>query len=239
MQRKWWRRRSGVRGVTASRPSLRVGVAVAVGSVAVATAAVYPLKTVAPTVSLSVVYLPAVLLVSAYWGLCLGLGTSLLSAAAFNFFQLPPVGRFTLADSRNWVALAAWSIVAAVVSTIADIARLRAGEADLRRREADLAAGLARELLAGTETGIALRAAAHRDRRGAGASVGRDRARCGRGTDERRGVIPLVDGSGRQIATLRVPADLPAETVERLRTHVAPVARGAGRGRAPARRRSG
>ena len=57
-------------------------------------------------------YLPAVLLVSAYWGLSLGLATSLLSAAAFNFFHLPPVGRFTIADSRNWVALAAFTMVA-------------------------------------------------------------------------------------------------------------------------------
>ena len=55
-----------------------------------ATAAIYALEVVAPVVSLSVVYLPAVLLVSAYWGLALGLATSLLSAAAFNFFHLPP-----------------------------------------------------------------------------------------------------------------------------------------------------
>ncbi len=90
----------------AVRPDPRLGIAVSAGSVAGATAAIYALKGVAPVVSLSVVYLPAVLLVSAVWGLWLGLGTSLLSAAAFNFFHLPPVGRFTIADSRNWVALA-------------------------------------------------------------------------------------------------------------------------------------
>ena len=42
------------------------------GSVAAATLAIYPLGHVAPVVSLSVVYLPAVLLVSTYWGLGLG-----------------------------------------------------------------------------------------------------------------------------------------------------------------------
>jgi two-component system, OmpR family, sensor histidine kinase KdpD len=42
------------------------------------------------------VYLPAVLLVSAYWGLALGLVTSLASAAAFSFFHVAPVGAFTL-----------------------------------------------------------------------------------------------------------------------------------------------
>ena len=59
-----------------TRPSGWVGAAVSVISVAAATAAIYPLKHLAPTVSLSVVYLPAVLLVSAYWGLVLGLATS-------------------------------------------------------------------------------------------------------------------------------------------------------------------
>ena len=107
---------------------------------ALATAAIYALKTVAPVVSLSVVYLPAVLIVAAYWGLVLGLLTSLPSAAAFNFFHLPPIGRFTIADSRNWVALAAFVLVAAVVSTMAELARGRAAEAERRRREADLAA---------------------------------------------------------------------------------------------------
>ena len=103
-------------------------------------------------VSLSVVYLPAVLLVSAYWGLALGLATSLLSAAAFNFFHLPPTGRFTIADSRNWVALGAFTVVAVTVSTVAELARSRALEADRRRAEADLAAALARDLLGGSET---------------------------------------------------------------------------------------
>ena len=60
------------------------------------------------------------------------------------------------------MALAAFTTIAAVVSTIADIARDRALEADLRRREADLAASLARELLAGAQTEVALRAAARR-----------------------------------------------------------------------------
>src|ERR1700736_4651276 len=123
-----------------SRPA--VGIAVAVASVALATAAIYPLKTVTPVVALSVVYLPAVLLVSAYWGLAMGLGTALASAAAFNFLPLPPIGHFTLADSRNWIALAAFTVTAGVVSTMAELARSGAWEAERRRGEADLAAAL-------------------------------------------------------------------------------------------------
>jgi two-component system sensor histidine kinase KdpD len=223
MQRFWRSRGRAVRGLTGARPPLRVGVAVAIGSVALATAAIYPLKTITPTVSLSVVYLPAVLLVSVYWGLWLGLGASLLSAAAFNFFHLPPVGRLAISDSRNWVALAALVIAAAVVSTIADLARGRADEAERRRREADLAASLARELLAGAQTVVALRAAAHRV---AGAlQISSAAIELGEGTgsgDGRRDAIPLHDGTGRRIATLLVPKDLPADTGQRLRTHVVP-----------------
>src|ERR1700722_10341648 len=93
------------------RPPVWLGLLVAAGAVALATGAIYPLKSVAPVVSLSVVYLPAVLLVSVYWGLLLGLLTSLASAAAFNFFHIPPVGQFTIADGRNWVALTAFVLV--------------------------------------------------------------------------------------------------------------------------------
>src|SRR5690349_9064234 len=109
---------SKLRAFGGERPPMWLGVVLAGLAVAVATAVIYPLKSLAPAVSLSVVYLPAVLLVSAYWGLALGLATSLASATALNYFHIPPVGRFTISDSRNWVALAAFMLVAAVVSTI-------------------------------------------------------------------------------------------------------------------------
>ena len=151
-------------------PPTAVGVLAAVAGVGAATLAIYPLSHLAPYVSLSVVYLPAVLFVSAIWGLWLGLFTSLLSAAAFNFFHLPPVGRFTIADPRNWVALAAFTTVAVVASWMAGVARTRAIEAERRRVEANLAAALARELLAGADTQRALAAAAHQLSAGLGLS---------------------------------------------------------------------
>jgi two-component system sensor histidine kinase KdpD len=206
-------------GAARQRPA--VGIAVAVGSVALATVAIYPLAHVAPVVSLSVVYLPAVLIVSANWGIALGLITSLLSAAAFNFFHLPPVGRFTLADSRNWVALIAFIVIAIVFSTIADIARSRALEAGRRRGEADLAAALARELLAGAETREALGATSRR----IAESLALPSAAIVLGPrlgDDRRQALPLRAGSA-QIATLLVPLDLPADTAQRLEGRVVPV----------------
>jgi two-component system sensor histidine kinase KdpD len=205
----------------AARPNLSIGIVTAVVSVAAATAAIYALKSIAPVVSLSVVYLPAVLVVSAYWGLALGLATSLLSAAAFNFFHLPPTGRLTIADSRNWVALAAFTVVAAAVSTIAELARNRAVEADRRRAEADLAAELARELLGGSETATALAGASRRVAEALGMSSAAIELGAADG-DERRRALALRGADGVQVATLLVPRRLPEEAEQRLRVYVAP-----------------
>jgi two-component system sensor histidine kinase KdpD len=151
----------------------------------------------------------------------LGLLTSLLSAAAFNFFHLPPTGGFTIVDGRNWVALAAFTIVALVASTIAELARSRALEAERRRAEADLAATLAHELLLGVDTGTALASAARR----VAEALGLASAAIEQGTvapDPRRQALALHGVDGQPVATLLVPAQLPPETEERLRTQVVP-----------------
>jgi two-component system sensor histidine kinase KdpD len=200
---------------------MAIGLVVAVVTVGVATAAIYPLAQIAPVVSLSVVYLPAVLLAAAYWGLALGLFTSLLSAAEWNFFHLPPTGRFTIADSRNWVALGAFTVVAVVASTMAEAARSRALEAEQGRGEADLAAALARELLLGVDTGHALASAARR----VAEALGLPSAAIEFGVlpgDERRQVRALNGAGGTQIATLLLPATLDADTAQRLDAHVVP-----------------
>ena len=180
-------------------------------AVAIATIAIYPLEQVARVVSLSVVYLPAVLLISTYWGFWLGLLTSLLSAAAFNFFHLPPTGRFTIADSRNWVALAAFMVVAVVASTIAELARSRALEAERRRAEADLAAALARELLQGVDTATALASAARR----VAEALGLPSAAIEAGPDARapaNGAGAARSGRPTGSDAAGAPADLPADT---------------------------
>ena len=85
--------------------SLLVGAGVAVLAVALTTLLLYPLTDLAPVESLGVVYLVAVLLVSSLWGARLGIATAVGGAAAFNFFHIPPTGRFTISEGENWVAL--------------------------------------------------------------------------------------------------------------------------------------
>ena len=53
-----------------------MGVAASVLCVALSTALVFPLRRIAPPVSTGVVYMLGVLVVSIYWGLWLGLFTS-------------------------------------------------------------------------------------------------------------------------------------------------------------------
>lgn len=211
----------GFRAFGGDRPPVWQSVVLAAVAVTLATAAIYPLKRIAPTVSLSVVYLPAVLLVSAFGGLGLGLLTSALSAMAFNFVHIPPVGHFTIAHTRDWVALVAFTLVAATVSTMAEIARAQAREADRRRGEADLAAGLAQELLAGARTEAALGGTARRVAR----TLAIPSARIELGTvlgGERQLAIPLLGRDGDQAATLLVPRELPPETTKRLAGRVVP-----------------
>lgn len=122
-------------GLSGEPPPAWLGLLVSVAVVAIGTLVIYPLKSVAPAVSLGVVYIPGVLLVSTIWGLRLGLVTALLSALAFNWFHIPPVGHLSVADSRDVVALVVFAIVAATSSTLAELARARAAEAERRREE--------------------------------------------------------------------------------------------------------
>jgi two-component system sensor histidine kinase KdpD len=215
------RLRAGGGTLGGRRPGLLLGVVVTLLTVGAATAAIYPLRHVAPVASLSVVFLPPVLIAATYWGLGLGVLTALISAVAFNFFHLPPTGKLAIAASGNWVALIAFLVVALVAGTIAELARARTLEAEHRRREADLAASLARELLLGQDTSRALATTARR----VVDSLGLASAAIELGaTDEdpRRQALPLRDASDAQIATLLVPRGLASETETRLREQVVP-----------------
>jgi K+-sensing histidine kinase KdpD len=62
---------------------------------------------------------------------------SVASVLAYNFFFLPPVGTFTIADPDNWIALTAFIAVATTVGELSARAKLRADEAESSRREVE------------------------------------------------------------------------------------------------------
>jgi two-component system sensor histidine kinase KdpD len=116
-------------------------------ALAVATGLVYAVKPIAPVLSLGVLYLPAVLAVAVFFGAAYAIGVALAAMLAFNFLFLPPVHTLTLAEPRNWTALAAYLLTAVVCSNLATSARRRAAEAEQREREAALLADAAAAVL--------------------------------------------------------------------------------------------
>jgi two-component system, OmpR family, sensor histidine kinase KdpD len=85
------------------------------------------------TVALS--FLMAILAVSAVWGMSAAAFMSVTAMLAFNYFFLPPVGKLTIADPQNWVALFAFLVTAIVGSQLSGRMRREADAANQRRRE--------------------------------------------------------------------------------------------------------
>src|SRR3954471_6485797 len=195
------------------RPPLLAGVVAAALGVALTTLLVFALRDVAPVVSLVVVYLLAVLVIASVWGVWLGFATAVASALAFNFFHIPPTGRLEITGGENWVALAVFFIAAVLASSLTEVARRRAEEAEQRRQEADLSAEMARLLLRGGRLEETLPAVSERLARAFELPSASIVARPVEGT------FPLREGA-RQIGTLIVDAPEPA--LRRLQVRIVP-----------------
>jgi K+-sensing histidine kinase KdpD len=87
----------------------------------------------AATVALAL--LLVVLLIATAWGSRPAVLASVLGVAGFNFFFLPPVGRFTVDAPANWIALAAFLITAVTAGQLSARAKRRAEEANAARLE--------------------------------------------------------------------------------------------------------
>ena len=133
-----------------------IGVAASAGLVAAVTIAIELLDDFVPVLSLGVLYLFAVLPIAIFWGSLLAVPVAIASMLAFNFFFLPPVYTFTLAERSNWFALTVYVVTAIVVGSLASRYRRRGDEAEQRESEAALLADIAADLLRGAELGAGL-----------------------------------------------------------------------------------
>jgi two-component system sensor histidine kinase KdpD len=113
----------------------------------------WPQLSNATTVALG--FLVVVLLVAATARLWVAVTTSIVAMLAFNFFFLPPVGAFAIADPRNWVALFAFLAVSLVASNLSAVARDRTQEAVTRRDELARLLDLSRDVLLITDSAAA------------------------------------------------------------------------------------
>jgi two-component system sensor histidine kinase KdpD len=91
--------------------------------------------------------LVAVLVIAAAWGLRYSVFTSLIATAGFNFFFLPPIRTWTIADPQNWIALAVFLITAMIASHLSDKARRQTTSAESRRHEIEQLYAFSQQLL--------------------------------------------------------------------------------------------
>jgi two-component system sensor histidine kinase KdpD len=108
-----------------------VGALACLVAVALVTGVIELLKPYIPVLSLGVLYVFAVLPIAIGWGMAFAVPVAIASMLAFNFFFLPPLHTFTLANSRNWFALLVFVVTAVVVSELAARSRRRARESAL------------------------------------------------------------------------------------------------------------
>ena len=93
----------------------------------------WELRVNATTAALSL--LLAILGISAQMGLAEALVASVGAMLGFNLLFLPRVGKLTIQDPQNWVALAAFLVTAVTASQLSAHARRRAAEAEARQLE--------------------------------------------------------------------------------------------------------
>jgi two-component system, OmpR family, sensor histidine kinase KdpD len=118
----------------------------------------------ATTIALS--YLLVVLSVASLGDILTAVVTSIVAMLCFNYFFLPPVGGFTIADPQNWIALFAFLVVSVVASRLSASARAKAREALDRRNELTRLFDLSRDILLTSESeGAAAAVARHVARR--------------------------------------------------------------------------
>jgi two-component system sensor histidine kinase KdpD len=125
-------------------------------AVAAITAIFHHWLRVSNAATVSTIYLMVVLVVAATSGLRVAVATSIAAMLCLNFFFLPPVGAFTIADPQNWVALFAFLGVSLVASNLSAVARARTQEAVGRRDELARLFDLSRDVLLMTDSREAL-----------------------------------------------------------------------------------
>jgi two-component system, OmpR family, sensor histidine kinase KdpD len=121
--------------------------AVALAAIAAITAIYTSWLHVSNATTVALTFLLVVLVTAATTRLRVAVVASIAAMLCFNFFFLPPVGTFTIADPQNWVALFVFLAVSLVASNLSATARERAAEATARRDELGRLFDLSRDVL--------------------------------------------------------------------------------------------
>jgi len=112
------------------------------------------------TTTVSLAFLLVVLATATVGHLWAAIVVSIAAMLTLNFFFLPPLGTFTIADPQNWIALFAFLVVAVIASNLSAAAQARTSEAIASRNEVTRLFDLTRDVLLTTETAGAIDALA-------------------------------------------------------------------------------
>jgi two-component system sensor histidine kinase KdpD len=133
-----------------------LGYSVALGGLAVVTLLYRTVITDVNSTTVALSFLLVVLAVASMYGLGAAILGSVVGMLCFNFFFLPPVGRLTIQDPQNWVALFAFLVTAVTASQLSAAARARADEAERRRAEVWKLYQLSRTIIATPDSETAM-----------------------------------------------------------------------------------
>jgi two-component system sensor histidine kinase KdpD len=125
---------------------LGVRIAIVIGIIAAITAVCFRIVPVNATTA-GFAYLVAILFIAARWGLTEALVGSFAAVGCFNYYFLPPIRTFTVADPQNWVALIAFLATSITASHFSTQAKKRTLEAMDRQREMEKLYALSRSIL--------------------------------------------------------------------------------------------
>ena len=115
-----------LRGTSRRDAFVLAGGAAAIGLIAVLLRRIPDISPTTAAMALLLIVLGAATLAR----LGVAIAISVIAMLSLNYFFLPPLGALTIADPQNWVALAAFLVVAVLASNLSAAAQDRAREAD-------------------------------------------------------------------------------------------------------------
>jgi len=116
---------------------------IAIGLVTIVAYRIIPVN---PT-TVGFAYLLLILVIASTWGFFEAALSSVLATLLFNFFFLPPIGTFTIADPQNWVALFSFLLSSLIASRLSAQVKARALEAIERQRDLERLYAFSRAML--------------------------------------------------------------------------------------------
>ena len=116
------------------------------GAVAAVTAVAYRVVPVNATTA-GFAYLLLVLVIASTWGFLEAALSSILATLCFNYFFLPPIGNFTIADPQNWVALFSFLTTSLIASRLSTKVKQQAQDALARQQDIERLYSFSRTIL--------------------------------------------------------------------------------------------